>query len=80
MRISNTFRLALGTCAAAVALVSAALAGGPSTGQSPPHGATPVIVHTGDNGFDWGAAAIGAAAGIGAASAAVGGLTLARNS
>ena len=38
-----------------------------------------VIVREGD-GFDWTAAALGAAAGIGGALAAAGGITLARNS
>lgn len=37
-----------------------------------------VVVH-GSNGFDWSAAALGAAAGIGAALAAAGGITLARS-
>jgi hypothetical protein len=38
----------------------------------------PVVLHTA-NGFDWGDAAIGAAAGVGASVAAAGGITLARN-
>ena len=38
----------------------------------------PVVLRT-TNGFDWGDAAIGAVAGVGAAVAAAGGITLARN-
>jgi hypothetical protein len=37
-----------------------------------------VVLHTSD-GFDWGDAAIGAAAGVGVVVAAAGGITLARN-
>ena len=57
---------------------SAALAAGqPAKERSAPD-STPIVVHA-SNDFDWGDAAIGAAAGVGAALAAAGGITLARN-
>lgn len=49
----------------------------PSNQRSTPAPA-PVVLHTSD-GFDWGDAAIGAAAGVGFVVAAAGGITLARN-
>jgi hypothetical protein len=59
-------------------LAPVALAGGKPKPERVAPRATPIVVHTAD-GFDWGDAAIGAAAGFGAALAAGGGITLARN-
>ncbi len=46
--------------------------------QAPKERSIPIVVHT-SNGFDWGDAAIGAAAGLGAAFVGAGAITLARN-
>lgn len=76
MTVAHAFRLAPAIFLAG-SLVPAALAGDkPKPGIAPK--ATPIVVRTAD-GFDWGDAAIGAAAGFGAALAAGGGITLARN-
>jgi len=56
---------------------SALAAGEPSNERSTPTPA-PVVLHA-SNGFDWADAAIGAAAGVGVAVAAAGGITVARN-
>ena len=64
------------TCVAAT-LAAAAPAAGDSKRQPTTSKPVPVIVRPSD-GFHWGDAAIGAAAGVGAAIAAMGGITLAR--
>lgn len=61
-----------------VALVAAPAADGDSTRGGPAPSQRPIVVDI-PTGFDWGDAAIGAAAGFGAALAAAGGLTLIRN-
>lgn len=75
---ANTVALPLATICLLGWLAPAALAGGrPSDDRSVPN-ARPIVLHTAD-GFDWADAAVGAAAGFGAAIAALGGITLARN-
>jgi hypothetical protein len=59
-------------------LGSMALAADQPAKERPAPASSPIVVHA-SNGFDWGDAAIGAAAGVGAALAAAGGITLARN-
>jgi len=77
MSISSTVRLTLAGALAAAVVASGALAGG-SKGPDPVPKTTPVIVRTA-TGFDWGDAAIGAGAGVGATLAAAGVITLARH-
>jgi hypothetical protein len=61
-----------------VTLVGAPPADGDSTSGGPAPSQRPIVVDI-STGFDWGDAAIGAAAGFGVAIAAAGGLTLIRN-
>jgi hypothetical protein len=72
MTLSNRMTLPLAAICVIGSLAPAALAAGKSNNERP------VVVQTGSE-FDWGDAAIGAAAGFGAAVAAAGCLTLARN-
>ena len=62
----------------AVCVAPSPAAGALAVGKSKTDRPSPVIVQTGGE-FDWNDAAIGAAAGFGAAVALAGGLTLARN-
>ncbi|MDQ2911068.1 MAG: hypothetical protein M3R39_08655 [Actinomycetota bacterium] len=78
MSLLKTTRLALATAWLAATLASGAFAGSTPKTENPVPKAVPIVVHTA-NGFDWGDAAIGAAAGLGVALAAAGGITLVRN-
>jgi hypothetical protein len=71
-------RLLLAAVCVAATLTVAAPAAGDSKQQPTTPKPVPVVVRASD-GFHWGDAAIGAAAGVGAAIAAMGGMTLARN-
>lgn len=71
-------RIAFAAALATSCLVGPHGAAALAAGQPSKERSAPVVVHASD-GFDWGDAAIGAAAGIGAALATAGALTLARN-
>jgi hypothetical protein len=73
-RLERPPGVAFATIALSGALTGAAPAGGKPKNEQ----VTPVVVRA-SGGFDWGDAAIGAGAGVGAALAAIGGITLARN-
>ena len=73
MPVAKSIRLALGGLCLAGSFATGALAVGGSTTPQ----ARPVVVQTSD-GFDWGDAGIGAAAGLGVGLAATGALTLVR--
>lgn len=77
MNIQHTVSPALATICLAGSLAPVALAGNPRN-QRPVPNASPIVIHA-SHGFDWGDAAIGAAAGLGLTVAALGGITLARN-
>lgn len=77
MSTQQTVSLALPTTCLAGSLASAALAGKPRN-QRPVPNVRPIVIHA-SHGFNWGDATIGAAAGLGTAVAALGGITLARN-
>jgi hypothetical protein len=77
VNVQKTIGLALATTCLAGTLAAGALAGGKPKNE-PVHPATPVVLRAA-NGFAWDDAAIGAAAGFGAALAAAGAITLARN-
>ena len=78
MSVPNTMRVGLVAMYIAGSLAPAALAGGKPEKERPASNPRPTIVHTGRE-FHWSDAAIGAAAGFGAAVAAAGGITLGRN-
>jgi hypothetical protein len=77
MSVHHTVSAALATTCLAGSLVPVAWAGKPGDEPSAPK-AEQIVIQAAD-GFDWSDAAIGAAAGLGAAVAAAGGITLARN-
>jgi hypothetical protein len=78
MNRRSTVGLALTATCLVGPFAPAAHAADPPTNERSVPRSTAIVVHTPDD-FDWGDAAIGAAAGVGSALAAAGGMTLARN-